>query len=166
MKNRVVGFIILGFAGIIALVTFLFNQALTSIVSASCTHGSSCPMWATIGFETNLSLAIVAVIAMIGLFFIFWKGEVPAAINIIKPQVEVKELKEENFADVLAKMDEGEKTVFRKVIESKGTIFQSDLVEKTSFTKVKVSRVLDKLEGRGVIERKRRGMTNVVIIKH
>ena len=45
------------------------------------------------------------------------------------------------------------------------TIFQSDLVEKTEFDKVKVSRILDKLEGRQLIERKRRGMTNVVVLK-
>jgi len=165
MKNRAVGFVILGFAAVIALITLLFNRALTSIVSMSCTHGESCPMWATISFETNLSLAIVAVIAVIGLFFIFWKNE-PAPITVVKPQVEVKELKEENFSEVMKKMDEDEKAVFKKVIESKGTIFQSELVEKTSFTKVKVSRILDKLEGMGILERKRRGMTNVVIIKH
>ena len=48
--------------------------------------------------------------------------------------------------------------------KSNGTIFQSDLVEKSDFSKVKVSRILDKLEGRQLIERKRRGMTNVVVL--
>lgn len=37
---------------------------------------------------------------------------------------------------------------------------------KTGLTKVKVTRILDRLEGREIIERKRRGMTNVVILKH
>ncbi len=59
-----------------------------------------------------------------------------------------------------------ETLLFNKVVEAEGTIFQSDLVEKTGFTKVKVTRILDKLEGRGLIERKRRGMTNVVILNH
>ena len=58
-----------------------------------------------------------------------------------------------------------EKQIFEKIIESEGTIFQSDLVDKTGFTKVKVTRILDKLEGKKLIERKRRGMTNVVILK-
>jgi uncharacterized membrane protein len=56
-----------------------------------------------------------------------------------------------------------EKAVLQKIIESQGTIFQSDLVERTKFNKVKVTRVLDRLEGKGLIERKRRGMTNVII---
>ena len=63
------------------------------------------------------------------------------------------------------KLNDDEKLVFDKIIESEGTIFQSDLVDKTKFTKVKVTRLLDKLEGKGLIERKRRGMTNVVILK-
>jgi len=65
----------------------------------------------------------------------------------------------------LNKLNDDEKLVFDKIIESEGTIFQSDLVDKTKFTKVKVTRLLDKLEGKGLIERKRRGMTNVVILK-
>lgn len=59
-----------------------------------------------------------------------------------------------------------ETLMFDKIIEAEGTIFQSELVEKTGFTKVKVTRLLDRLEGKGLIERKRRGMTNVVILKH
>jgi len=45
-------------------------------------------------------------------------------------------------------------------------MFQSELVDENGYTKVKVTRILDKLEGRGLIERRRRGMTNVVILKH
>ncbi len=46
-----------------------------------------------------------------------------------------------------------------------GVAFQSDIVEKTGFSKSKVSRLLDKLEARGLVERRRRGMTNVVVLK-
>ena len=58
-----------------------------------------------------------------------------------------------------------EKKIVRKLRQSEGTSFQSELVEKLELNKVKVSRLLDKLEGKGIIERKRRGMTNVVILK-
>jgi uncharacterized membrane protein len=44
-------------------------------------------------------------------------------------------------------------------------MFQSDLVEGTGMQKVKITRLLDRLEGLKLIERKRRGMTNVVILK-
>ena len=58
-----------------------------------------------------------------------------------------------------------EKKVMETIIHAEGSIFQSELAEKTGFDKVKITRILDKLEGRQIIERKRRGMTNVVILK-
>ncbi|MBI4983154.1 MarR family transcriptional regulator [Candidatus Woesearchaeota archaeon] len=51
------------------------------------------------------------------------------------------------------------------VLREQGSAYQSDLIKETRLTKVKVTRILDKLEGRGLIERKRRGMTNIVILK-
>ena len=62
-------------------------------------------------------------------------------------------------------LDKEEKVIIKALENADGTIFQSDLVEKTQFGKVKVSRILDRLEGRGLLERKRRGMTNVVVLK-
>ena len=35
----------------------------------------------------------------------------------------------------------------------------------TGFGKVKITRVIDRLEGKNLIERRRRGMTNVVVFK-
>ena len=58
-----------------------------------------------------------------------------------------------------------EKKVYDAVAGAGGTIFQSELNEKAGMSKVKVTRILDKLEGKGLISRIRRGMTNVVIIK-
>jgi uncharacterized membrane protein len=66
----------------------------------------------------------------------------------------------------MSSLNKDEKNVLEKIIESEGTIFQSELVNKTRFPKVKVTRILDRLEGKGLIERKRRGMTNVVVLKH
>lgn len=58
-----------------------------------------------------------------------------------------------------------EKRLYELVEEAGGAIFQADLVEKSGFSKVKVTRLLDRLEGLGIIERKRRGMTNMVILR-
>ena len=65
---------------------------------------------------------------------------------------------------ILATMKGEEKKLYELTEGAGGAIFQADLVEKSGFSKVKVSRILDKLEGRGLIERKRRGMTNMVVI--
>ena len=83
----------------------------------------------------------------------------------IKQQIEPKKITKENYQKVMNTLDKDEKNILERIIESQGTIFQSELVDKTKFPKVKVTRILDKLEGKRLIERKRRGMTNVVVLK-
>ncbi len=74
--------------------------------------------------------------------------------------------KKESFAEVdLSKMDEDEKLVYTKIKEKGGSMYQGDLVRETEFTKVKVTRILDKLELSGIVEKKRRGMTNIVVLR-
>jgi hypothetical protein len=58
-----------------------------------------------------------------------------------------------------------EKQIIDELVKQEGMIFQSELVEKLGRSKVKITRLLDKLEGRHIIERRRRGMTNAVILK-
>jgi uncharacterized membrane protein len=66
----------------------------------------------------------------------------------------------------MGELSKDEKIVFEKILEAEGAMFQSDLVEQSKLAKAKVTRLLDKLEGKNLIERKRRGMTNIVILKH
>lgn len=58
-----------------------------------------------------------------------------------------------------------EQKLYLLLQENNGSLYQSDLVSKTGFSKVQVTRILDRMEGAGIIERKRRGMTNVVILQ-
>ena len=168
MKNRIVGILIVGIAVLIAFITFSFNRALTSIVNTACSHGSTCPMWGTIDFQTNVSMGIMVFVALIGLYLIFFGKEekIVTKIKTIKPQVESKKITKENYQKVMKNLSGEEKVLLGKIIEAQGSIFQSDLVDKTKLNKVKVTRILDKLEGKDLIERKRRGMTNVIILKH
>jgi uncharacterized membrane protein len=66
---------------------------------------------------------------------------------------------------VISKLTTEERKVFELLKQNEGSIYQSDVVKETGFSKVKTTRILDKLEGKGILERKRRGMTNVVILK-
>lgn len=167
MKNRIVGILVIGIALLIGFIIFSFNQAMTTIVSTSCSHGSECPMWGTIEFQTSLSIAIMVIIIIIGLYLIFFgKEEIRITkFKTLKQQIEPKKITKENYQKVMSTLDKDEKIVLEKIINSQGTIFQSDLVDSTKFTKVRITRILDKLEGRGLIERRRRGMTNVIILK-
>lgn len=168
MKNRIVGILIFGIAFLIGFIIFSFNQVLINIVNTACTHGTSCPMWGTIGFQTNVSIVIMGFVAAIGLYLIFFGKEekIITKIQTVKQQVESKKITKENYQKIIDELDSNEKLAFEKIIESQGTIFQSDLVDRTKFDKVKITRILDKLEGKGLVERRRRGMTNVVILKH
>ena len=60
---------------------------------------------------------------------------------------------------------EDERMLVQIVADEGGTIFQSQLVERSGFSKSKVSLVLDRLEARGLLERRRHGMSNVVVLK-
>lgn len=60
--------------------------------------------------------------------------------------------------------DDGERTVLKLLVDEGGSLFQSDLVEESGFSKSKVSLILDRLEARGMLERRRSGMTNLVKI--
>jgi len=168
MKNRNVGIVIIGIALLIGFIILAFNRAMTSIINESCSHGPTCPMWGTINFQTSVSIGIMVFVILVGIFLIFFAKEekiTETKIVKIKEQIKPKEVTKENYKKVMSDLADDEKIVLEKIIEAEGTMFQSDLVEKSGFTKVKVTRILDKLEGKAVIERKRRGMTNVVILK-
>jgi uncharacterized membrane protein len=166
MKNRDVGFLIIGISAVIGFIIYSFNQALTDIVSTSCTHGTSCPMWGTIQFQTNVSLSLMALIALIGAYLIFFGKGYEESIRIKKVEtLPEKEIDASGLMKSVADMGPDAKAVLEHIIKSDGTIFQSELTEKSGLGKVKVTRVLDRLEGKGIVERKRRGMTNVVILK-
>lgn len=64
-------------------------------------------------------------------------------------------------ADIL---DGDEKIIFQKIVDNDG-LLQRELILNTDFSEPKVSRLLDKLERRGLIIRKRDGMGNRVMLK-
>ncbi len=70
----------------------------------------------------------------------------------------------EDFQQTINSLKGDEKRLYEVLVEH-GAMFQSDLAEKLGMNKVKVSRILDKMEGRGIIERRRRGMANMIVPK-
>ena len=61
-------------------------------------------------------------------------------------------------------LDEDERRMYLEVRDHGGAMLQRDLVRLGTLSKAKVTRVLDKLERRGVVVRERHGMTNRVRI--
>ena len=167
MRNRIVGFIIIGISFLMAFIIFLFNRALTEIVNTSCSHGLTCPMWGSIRFHTNLSIGVMIFIVLIGIYLIFFGQDerIITKIKRVKEQINQKKITKANYRKILGSLEPDDRKVLSIVVDAQGSVFQSELVNKTGLTKVKVTRVLDRLEGKGLIERKRRGMMNIVILK-
>lgn len=65
----------------------------------------------------------------------------------------------------ISKLDDNERKIYEFLKLKEGSVYQSDILKETLFSKVKTTRVLDRLEMKGIVERKRRGMTNLVVLK-
>lgn len=163
MENRNVGWLVIGISAFIGGIIWLFNYSLRNVVGATCSHGPTCTMYDSLRVQTWLSISIAFVIFLIGLFLVFSKEHEKIIIKKIKPVANIspKEFDKKN----LKNLDKEEINVMNALLENKGSIFQSALVDKTGLNKVRITRILDSLEGQGLIERKRRGMTNIVILR-
>jgi len=150
--------LIIGITFVLGIIIILFNQGMTQIVNTSCSHGPSCSMYGTIKTQTYIGIALLLVILAIGIVIMFSKQEIIEKIKKVEKEVKRKPLD-------YSKLDKDEKVLIKILDQSEGTIFQAELVEKSGMDKVKVTRILDRLEGRQLIERKRRGMSNIVILR-
>lgn len=159
MENKYVGYLVLGISALIGVIVFLFNNAMNQFLDASCNLAghTSCVMHDTLKQQTYLSLAIVGILVIISLVLIFNKPDERIVIR------KIKDKKIERKIDT-SELRNDEKEVLKLISENKA-VFQADLIEKTGFGKAKMTRIIDRLEGRGLVERKRRGMTNVVVLK-
>jgi len=108
-------------------------------------------------FQTGISLAIACLVIVIGVFFIFAKP---------KEKIIIKKIKERKKKLNLEGLDKDEKKVIDLLQGENGAMFQKTLMEKLEIGKVKTTRLLDKLEAKQLIERKRRGMNNIVVLKN
>lgn len=63
---------------------------------------------------------------------------------------------------VLRLLDGDEQQLMQVVLAARGEALQRDIVRSTAFSDAKVSRLLDRLEARGLVVRERQGMTNRV----
>ena len=160
MENKHVGWLLIGIAVCIAIIIIIFSSTAKDVLVASCPlvhQGTECPAYKTITLQTTLAIAVLAIVVLIGIFLIFSKPREKVIMKYIEKKARKKEISTLGFtAD--------EKKVLHFIMEQRA-IFQAELIEKTSIGKVKMSRILDMLEGKGIVERKRRGMNNVVVMK-
>lgn len=162
MENKHVGWLVIGIAAVMTIIVFIFNSGLKDIVGATCTHGASCSMFDTIRVQTWLSMSIIFILMILGIIIMFQKPKIEVKEKVI---VKTKKIKEKKKKLDLKGLDEKEKQVIKILQDENGAIFQKTLMEKIEVGKVGMTRLLDKLEAKQFIERKRRGMNNIVVLK-
>lgn len=72
---------------------------------------------------------------------------------------------EERWKDALETLSNNEEAIYELLIEADGELAQQNLVEETDLSKATVSRTLDGLEHKDLVERKRSGMGNTIHLK-
>ena len=159
MENKQVGLLIIGIAIVMAIVVFIFSSALQGIITATCSHGPTCSMNSTLKMQTWISVSLVFLVLIIGLVIMFSKPSEKIIVKKVKERIQKKKLD-------LSGLDKDEKKVIGILQRENGTMFQATLTEELGAGKVKITRILDKLEAKQLIERKRRGMNNVVVLKN
>ena len=151
----------MGISILVIIIILLFNSTLKEIVKESCgeAHGLSCPMNETVDEQTYVALGVVGLLIIVSFILIFSK---PQKEIIFKTRTVEKKIKKR---EIDTKDLKSEEIKVLKLIQEDKAVFQADLIEKTNFGKAKMTRIIDRLEGKGFVERKRRGLTNVVVIK-
>lgn len=74
-------------------------------------------------------------------------------------------IQQEEWQETLDRLRNNEETVYTVVLDAGGELPQRDVVDDTDLSKATVSRTLDTLESKGLVERKRRGMGNLVVLQ-
>ena len=81
-----------------------------------------------------------------------------------KSSGELLQTRRQEWETVSERLASNEKVVYETVLDADGVLPQSEIVGRTDLSKATVSRTLDSLEARDLVERKRRGMGNTVLL--
>ena len=123
--------------------------------SGECTHptGVACP------FQELNKLAVPKFVALLIDIVLFISG----LFLFLQKKPEEKALS--NARKTAKTLGGDEAKLFDIIVQGNGLVFQNELVEKMALSKVKITRLLDKLEAKALVERRRRGMTNIIVLK-
>ncbi len=160
LNTKQVGYILVLISVLLGGLVWQYTNALNArnaLLHESCTLPENvCPFKQSIPAESLIGAIISAFLFLFGVFLIITYRDVTTVLK-------EKSSKIEKIAETLK---DDERKVYDTIVGSEGAAYQHDIVTKTELSKVKVTRILDMLEARGLVERKRRGMSNLVVLKH
>ncbi len=157
MRQKYAGIFMIALSVALFFVLFSMTQSvqkLNAFLHQDCDLPADvCPLHKSVPPESLFGFALDGLVGVFGVY-LFLSKDAPSMTAQAKSRAK----------EIAQSLQGEEKDVFMLVANA-GVIFQSEIVEKTGLQKVKVTRILDKLESKGMIERKRRGMSNVVALK-
>jgi len=151
-----------------AVAVFFYNQTLNQLASGSCTDSpETCPHEKVVETQNIIIAALILVIGVV-VAWMFYQMQTSAQEQGKHSHAETSDASpaaRTTKAIDSAILSPDEKKVMEILREANGSSFQSDIVGKLGYSKVKVTRILDRMEQNGVVERKRRGMANLVVLR-
>ncbi len=146
-----------------AVAVFFYNKTLNDLAAGACTDSpATCPHEKVV--ETQ-NIVIAALIMVIGAMVAWMLYQMNTKNPAPQAQGHVPSAQKQPVKVDMSTLDSDEKKVLEVLHGGDGSSFQSDIANKLGYTKVKVSRILDRMEQKGLVERKRRGMANLVVLK-
>jgi hypothetical protein len=115
----------------------------------------SCPYKGSVPTEVLAAFVIDAAMGVLGASLVMTSYRSERIVTKDKTKIN----------ESIKSLQDDEKKVYDLIVDADGFIFQNDLMNKTGYSKVKISRILDKLELKGIVERRRRGMANIIVLK-
>jgi len=149
MNNRDFGLIFLGVSVLVWLLSWSYESTMYSIVNTSCTHGVTCPMYIALDAQRNLSTILIIILIGVSTYLIF--------TDKIRSLFLLKKIK-------LAVSSE-ERKLYDYLLAHGNQSLQAELMELLNTSKVKITRILNRLENKGLIERRRKGLSNIVVLR-
>ncbi len=157
IEDKYLGIIIILMSAIVFIILYNVSTELAQISHSTCSSdpAMSCTVYQHIPVVSWVAFPTLFGLGIIGSWFTY------SGLKINKASMRHTS----KSAKIIKNLDAEEKKILDIVSNHEGSAFQSDLVRESNYTKVKVSRILDKLEMKGLIERRRRGMANLIVMK-
>ena len=133
-------------------------------------NGSETAVSQVPGVFTTIDVIILVASAIVftvcGMYLLFFDYAKKPEENIETPFGElVLEERKRKWEEIIKTLKNDEQEIYKTLIDFDGIIQQSELAEKTGISKSNISRALDLLESKGLVEKRRRGMGNIVLLK-
>lgn len=162
MKEKHLGILLIGISIALFLTSLSYTTELRKIQSDQCQEacgaemGGECPHSDGYPLQTYIAFTITLIIGVVGGYLVFKSRKFEEKVSEREKEVQ----------ETMDDLEEDQRKIYKLIMDSEGAIYQSEIVEETDFSKAKVSRLLNKMEGKGVITRRKKGRTNLVILKN